>query len=170
MATDSFKAIEKLETDLWEAADNLRANSKLTSSGATVDRIPIETFPNFPARFPRLDLQKRIAEILGAYDDLIENNRRRLALLEEAARQLYREWFVRLRFPGHEHTRVSDGVPEGWETKTLGNLCIVREDQTLLPQGWNRIHRRRGFVRRDSMRSLFLLLGHSAPSMTPSKR
>ena len=54
-------------------------------------------------------------EILSAYDDLIENNRRRMALLEEAARQLYREWFVRLRFPGHEHTRMTNGVPEGWK-------------------------------------------------------
>ena len=60
-------------------------------------------------------MQQRIADILSAYDDLIENNRRRMALLEEAARQLYREWFVRLRFPGHEHTRITNGVPEGWE-------------------------------------------------------
>ena len=61
----------------------------------------------------------KIAEILSAYDDLIENNRRRMALLEEAARQLYREWFVRLRFPGHEHTRITNGVPEGWEPSRL---------------------------------------------------
>jgi type I restriction enzyme S subunit len=72
--------------------------------------------------------QTRIADILSAYDDLIENNRRRMALLEEAARQLYREWFVRLRFPGHEHTPITNGVPEGWERKTLGDLCNdVRE-------------------------------------------
>ncbi|MEK9134587.1 MAG: restriction endonuclease subunit S, partial [Pseudomonadota bacterium] len=55
--------------------------------------------------------QEKVADILSAYDDLIENNRRRMALLEEAARQLYREWFVRLRFPGHEHTRITNGVP-----------------------------------------------------------
>ena len=59
--------------------------------------------------------QEKVADILSAYDDLIENNRRRMALLEEAARQLYREWFVRLRFPGHEHTPITNGVPEGWE-------------------------------------------------------
>ncbi len=59
--------------------------------------------------------QIRIAAILSTYDDLIENNRRRMVLLEDAARQLYREWFVRLRFPGHEHTRITDGVPEGWK-------------------------------------------------------
>jgi len=64
---------------------------------------------------PPPNVQNRIADILSAYDDLIENNQRRMALLEEAVRQLYREWFVRLRFPGHEHTRIIDGVPEGWE-------------------------------------------------------
>ena len=56
---------------------------------------------------PPVMSQERIADILSAYDDLIENNRRRMALLEEAARQLYREWFVRFRFPGHEHTRIT---------------------------------------------------------------
>ena len=60
------------------------------------------------------DQQKRIADILSVYDDLIENNRRRIALLEEAARLLYREWFVRFRFPGHEHVKIEDGLPEGW--------------------------------------------------------
>jgi len=75
-----------------------------------------------------LTVQQRIAELLSAYDDLIENNRRRMALLEEAARQLYREWFVRLRFPGHEHTRITDGVPAGWKRKVLGDVCEeVRE-------------------------------------------
>ena len=70
----------------------------------------------------RLQSQKRIADILSAYDDLIENNRRRMALLEEAARQLYREWFVRLRFPGHEHTRITNGVPEGWRKVPLARV------------------------------------------------
>ena len=65
--------------------------------------------------FTEQSIQVRIADILSAYDDLIENNRRRIALLERAARELYREWFVRLRFPGHEHTKIVDGVPEGWE-------------------------------------------------------
>ncbi len=81
-----------------------------------------------PVRYPSADVQNEIASTLSAYDDLIENNRRRMALLEESARLLYREWFVRLRFPGHEHTRIVDGVPEGWERKTLGDLCFdIRE-------------------------------------------
>ena len=69
------------------------------------------------------DHQNRIAEILSAYDDLIENNRRRIQLLEESARLLYREWFVHLRFPGHEHVKVLDGVPEGWELVPFSDLA-----------------------------------------------
>jgi type I restriction enzyme S subunit len=64
---------------------------------------------------PPLAVQERIANAVSAYDDLIENNRRRMALLEESARLLYQEWFVHLRFPGHEHVRVVNGVPEGWD-------------------------------------------------------
>ncbi|MDO8786919.1 MAG: restriction endonuclease subunit S [Sulfuritalea sp.] len=96
-------------------------------SGATVDRIPLERFPDFPAALPPLHVQHEVASILSGYDDLIENNRRRMALLEESARLLYREWFVRLRFPGHEHTRVIDGVPEGWERKSLGEVARLNE-------------------------------------------
>jgi len=72
---------------------------------------------------PPLEIQFRISNILSAYDDLIENNRRRIQLLEQSARLLYREWFVHLRFPGHEHVSVVDGVPEGWSFKTLNELA-----------------------------------------------
>ena len=58
--------------------------------------------------------------MLSAYDDLIETNRRRITLLEQAARELYREWFVRLRFPNHEYTNLVNGLPEGWESKVVG--------------------------------------------------
>ena len=85
------------------------------NTGAAQAQITIENLQAYTITIPRIITQKRIASILSAYDDLIENNRRRMALLEEAARQLYREWFVRLRFPGHEHTRITNGVPEGWE-------------------------------------------------------
>ena len=70
-------------------------------------------------------VQRRIADILSAYDELIENNRRRIALLEQAARELYREWFVRLRFPGHQNTRIVDGLPEGWERKKIADVCLT---------------------------------------------
>lgn len=93
-------------------------------TGATVDRVPVEKFPLFPAALPWLRIQQQIADILSAYDDLIENNRRRMALLEDAARQLYREWFVRFRFPGHEHTPLTSGLPQGWAKSTLSSVCL----------------------------------------------
>jgi len=99
-------------------------------TGATVDRVPLEKLPSFPAALPRLRVQQQIADVLSAYDDLIENNRRRMALLEDAARQLYREWFVRLRFPGHEHTRITNGVPEGWEKIYLGDAVDTQYGYT----------------------------------------
>ena len=73
-------------------------------------------------RAPGANEQKAIVSILSAYDDLIETNRRRIALLEEAARLLYREWFVHFRFPGHEHIPVSEGLPEGWQRRPLGSF------------------------------------------------
>lgn len=72
---------------------------------------------------PLLETQRRIAWILANYDDLIENNRRRIELLEQAARGIYREWFVRLRFPGHERSKIVDGVPEGWKRQTISDVC-----------------------------------------------
>ncbi|MEO6213187.1 MAG: restriction endonuclease subunit S [Vicinamibacterales bacterium] len=99
-------------------------------TGATIKHLPREKLAMVEIAFPRLDAQRRIADLLSAYDDLIENNRRRMALLEEAVRQLYREWFVRLRFPGHEHTRVSDGVPERWQRRPLVSCVIFRSGGT----------------------------------------
>jgi len=69
-----------------------------------------------------LSEQKTIASILSTYDDLIENNRRRIQLLEQAARLLYKEWFVHLRFPGHEHVTIKDGIPEGWMVRRMSDL------------------------------------------------
>ena len=84
-----------------------------------VDRNVLHTLK---VRAPNVDEQATIVSILSAYDDLIENNRRRIAFLEEAARLLYREWFVHFRFPGHEHVKIVDGIPEGWERKTYSAL------------------------------------------------
>lgn len=84
-----------------------------------------------PILVPKLDVQRRVVGVVSAYDDLIENNRRRMALLEAAARQFYREWFVRLRFPGHEHTRITNGVPEGWERVPLGERVTLNYGKAL---------------------------------------
>ena len=75
---------------------------------------------------PSLEIQRRIADILSAYDDLIENNRKQIKLLEEAAQRLYKEWFVDLRFPGHVHTKITDGVPEGWKRRKLVDIAQVQ--------------------------------------------
>ena len=95
-------------------------------TGATVDRIPLITFPNFPVSVPPLPVQRRIAGILSAYDELMENSQRRIRLLEAMARALYREWFVHFRFPGHEqHPRVASplgDIPKGWEVCALGDF------------------------------------------------
>lgn len=84
--------------------------------------------------WPEARARNRIADILSSYDDLIENNRRRIKLLEESARLLYREWFVHLRFPGHEHVKVVDGVPEGWERKSLGEVAFLNYGRALKEQ------------------------------------
>ncbi|NYH22859.1 restriction endonuclease subunit S [Paraburkholderia bryophila] len=76
---------------------------------------------------PELDLQRRIASVLKSYDDLIATNQQRINLLEEASSRLYREWFVHLRFPGHEVVHVVDGVPQGWERKQLSSVAKVNE-------------------------------------------
>ena len=99
-------------------------------TGATIKHLPKEKLAKLEITFPSLSRQRYIADILSAYDDLIESNRRRMAFLEESARLLYREWFVRLRFPGHEHTRVVNGVPEGWEYKSIGNLACITMGQS----------------------------------------
>lgn len=94
-----------------------------STTGAAQEVINTTSVAGMPVPYPPLEQQERIAAILSAYDDLIENNRRRIALLEEAARQLYKEWFVRFRFPGHEHVKIVDGVPGGWSVATIQEVC-----------------------------------------------
>ena len=96
-----------------------------TIVGSTVDRIPIAKFPEFPITLPPLIVQQKIASILSAYDNLIENNNKRIKILEQMAENLYKEWFVRFRFPGHETTPIENGIPKGWDEKRLSDLIDV---------------------------------------------
>lgn len=106
----------------------VRHQISASASGTKVRHTAPERIGRVETDVPPISIQRKIAAVISAYDDLIENNRRRMALLEDAARLLYREWFVRLRFPGNEHTRIDDGLPEGWERRTLADLCEeVRE-------------------------------------------
>ena len=107
------------------------------NSSSGVPHINLTSLRNFLVPQVPLHEQRKIAEILSAYDDLIENNRRRIALLEEAARLLYREWFVHLRFPGYEHIKVIDGLPEGWVRRTLVELAEVVMGQSPKSQFYN---------------------------------
>ena len=100
--------------------------------GATMLNLNTTILSNIPVFLPPIETQHRIADILSAYDDLNENNRKQITLLEEAAQRLYKEWFVDLRFPGYEHTKITDGVPEGWKAATLGDICSIRKN-TLSP-------------------------------------
>ena len=105
-----------------ESVDWLEKNAV----GSTMLNLSTEIVSRFPLACPDIRTQEKIASVLTAYDDLIENNRRRIALLEEAARLLYREWFVHFRFPGHEHVKIIDGLPEGWERRTLGSILNLQ--------------------------------------------
>jgi len=98
--------------------------SQLSSDKAAVPGVNRNDLHAKTVRLPDPKTQERIADTLGTYDDLIENNRRRMQLLEQAARLLYKEWFVHLRFPGHEHVKIKDGVPEGWERVPLSHMCM----------------------------------------------
>lgn len=108
--------------------------------GATVQHAKVGDCENLLIPYPPLDIQKRIGTVLATYDDLIENNRRRIQLLEESARLLYQEWFVYLRFPGHEQAKIADGVPEGWEKTTADKVMEVLSGgtpKTKIPEFWD---------------------------------
>lgn len=92
-------------------------------TGATIKHMPGQKLKEVVIDKPPLEIQHRIADILSAYDDLIENNQKQIKLLEEAAQRLYKEWFADLRFPGHENTKIVDGVPEGWRVASIADIC-----------------------------------------------
>lgn len=93
--------------------------------GAAQRTISLTALRNMTVELPSMDVQKKIATVLSRYDSLIENYQKQIKLLEEAAQRLYKEWFVNLRFPGHENTKIVDGVPEGWEKKKLGSIAPI---------------------------------------------
>lgn len=127
--TAYYLEIHDPEIDVkWAYYQLLTVDINRMDSGSAIPSTKREDFDSVLVRIPSLTTQQRIAEILSAYDDLIENNLRRMALLEESARLLYREWFVHLRFPGHEHSRIVDGVPEGWQKIKLGELAEINRE------------------------------------------
>jgi type I restriction enzyme S subunit len=100
-------------------------------SGGSQQNLNALTVRSFPIRSFELSAQKKIAAILSAYDELMENNRRRISLLEKLAEEIYREWFVRLRFPGHENVKLMKGRPETWTEKKFGHFCVLQRGHDL---------------------------------------
>ncbi|MBC8756427.1 restriction endonuclease subunit S [Kordia sp. YSTF-M3] len=104
------------------SSEKMRKYIILQNRGSSVPLLNLSDIRQLPVILPPLPTQQKIVSILSAYDDLIENNNKRVALLEEMASELYKEWFVRLRFPNYENSTIVDGIPEGWEKKRLNDL------------------------------------------------
>jgi type I restriction enzyme, S subunit len=106
--------------------------------GATMPNLNTAILERIPIIYPqKIQHQKKIAAVLSAYDDLIENNQRRIALLEKMAEEIYREWFVRFRFPGHEKETFVKGIPEGWRTTDLGAIADLTMGQSPKSEFYN---------------------------------
>ena len=119
IADSRFLYYVMLTRDFFMQADTV-------AIGAAQRTISLTALRNMEVKLPSMETQHRIASILSRYDSLIENYQKQIKLLEEAAQRLYKEWFVDLRFPGHENTNIIDGVPDGWEKKTIDDVtCKV---------------------------------------------
>lgn len=99
--------------------------------GATMLNLNTSILSDVPIELPNINEQNRIVEKISAYDDLIENNKKQIKLLEEAAERLYREWFVNLHFPGCEEVKIVDGVPKGWLDGTVGDIALFKRGKTI---------------------------------------
>ncbi len=95
-------------------------------SGASIPSMTSKCYYGIKIKLPSISTQRRIASILSAYDNLIENNNKRIKILEQMAEDLYKEWFVRFRFPGHETTPLENGIPKGWEIKRVDELAKIK--------------------------------------------
>lgn len=110
---------------------NFRGEFRAFSTMTTRASLRNEDLLGLEVKLPSIEIQKQIADILSAYDDLIENNQKQIKLLEEATQRLYKEWFVDLRFPGHENTKIVDGVPEGWSRTNINEILTFHRGYDL---------------------------------------
>lgn len=104
---------------------------KSMSSGSTTKFLTIKILNDLDIPCPEITIQRKIASIIGSYDNLIENNQKQIKLLEEATQRIYKEWFIDLRFPGYENVEIVDGVPEGWNIGILGDIGIFKRGKTI---------------------------------------
>jgi type I restriction enzyme S subunit len=112
---------------------------KTMSSGSTTKFLTLGMLHGLDIPLPSIKVQEQIVSVLAAYDDLIENNQKQIKLLEEAAQRLYREWFVDLRFPGHETTPITDGIPEGWEVLSMNDIAEYINGYAFKPTDWGTV-------------------------------
>ena len=132
-----------------------RAQVRGSATGATVRHTAPKRICNCDVLVPgTMEEQRQVAKVLSAYDDLIVTNQRRIALLEDAARRLYREWFVHLRFPGHESVPVKEGMPEGWQPATFADLVEVNPRTSYTKEV------ERPFVEMSALSETSMVIGH----------
>lgn len=112
---------------------------KVMSTGSTTKFLTMKMLTQLTINLPQIEIQHCIATILSRYDSLIENYQKQIKLLEEAARRLYKEWFIDLRFPGHENTKIVDGLPEGWERKSVGEIGEYLNGFAFKPSDWQKL-------------------------------
>lgn len=110
--------------DFFKQAEN-------AANGAAQKLIPLSRLKQLKIQVPPFATQKKIADILSAYDDLIENNQKQIKLLEEAAQRLYKQWFIDLRYPGHETTKIVDGLPKGWRKGIVGEIAEFKRGKVI---------------------------------------
>ena len=136
---------------------SFRGEFRAFSTMTTRASLRNEDLLGLEVKLPSIEIQKQIAGILSVYDDLIENNQKQIKLLEEAAQRLYKEWFVDLRFPGHENTKIVDSVPEGWRRGLLKELISVNygKDHKKVPDDGNIPVYGSGGLMRKCNKSLF---------------
>ena len=151
---------------------------KVMSSGSTTKFLTMKMLTQLSIDLPSFETQHRIATILSRYDSLIENYQKQIKLLEEAAQRLYKEWFVDLHFPGHENTKIVDGVPEGWEKKRIGDIVEYFDKQrkplsSMQRMSMDKIYPYYGaatlmdYVENYLFDGIYLLLGEDGTVITP---
>jgi type I restriction enzyme S subunit len=151
---------------------------KVMSSGSTTKFLTMKMLTQLSIDLPSIETQHRIATILSRYDSLIENYQKQIKLLEEAAQRLYKEWFVDLHFPGHENTKIVDGVPEGWEKKRIGDIVEYFDKQrkplsSMQRMSMDKIYPYYGaatlmdYVENYLFDGIYLLLGEDGTVITP---
>ena len=176
------KMINSRFLNYYLASPGMQAHmlSLAVGKGASRNAMTKQMIENFEVPCPSLSTQQRIATTLSRYDSLIENYQKQIKLLEEAAQRLYKEWFVDLHFPGHENTKIVDGVPEGWEKKAIGDIVVYYDKQRKPLSSMQRMNMEKiypyygaaalmDYVDNYLFDGIYLLLGEDGTVITPDK-